>query len=328
MTALVSRPNTNRAATSPRVFWSVVTLTALVTVTALLTPSKDVVSIVIVVLVITVLGIPHGSVDHLVAAKFASGRPSSSWLDRATPIRQLRFHLFYVAAMVAYGLVWLAIPAVALVGFLLLSVHHFGQSDLAHLRIDRWHQLAIQLSRGLFVVGLVLIANLAKVGPVIERMGGFDPTSWPWLAGHPVAWSAALVGQQLVVGLFVARRIIDRKTVRRELITVISLTALVVAADPLIGFAIYFGLWHSLNHLNVLADVLRPRANSAALTPKQFARLAAPRSSVSIAAMVILIGGAEFLGHTELVVPVALVFISMLTLPHMIVVERLWQASS
>jgi hypothetical protein len=44
--------------------------------------------------------------------------------------------------------------------------------------------------------------------------------------------------------------------------------------------------------------------------------------------MAILIGGAEFLGHTELIVPVALVFISMLTLPHMIVVERLWQASS
>jgi Brp/Blh family beta-carotene 15,15'-monooxygenase len=328
MTALVSRPDTNRAATSPAVFWSVVTLTALVTVTALITPSNDTVSVAIVVLVIALFGIPHGSVDHLVAAKFDSDRPSSSWLDRATPIRQLRFHLFYIAAMIAYGFVWLAIPAVALVGFLLLSVHHFGQSDLAHLRIDRWHQLAIQLSRGLFVVGLVLVANLAAVGPVIERMGGFDPTSWPWLAGHTVAWSVALVGQQLVVGLFVAPRIGDRTTIRRELITTISLTALLVATDPLVGFAVYFGLWHSLNHLNVLADVLRPRASSAALTPTAFARLAAPRSIVSIATMAILIGIAQFLGHTELIVPVTLVFISMLTLPHMIVVERLWQANS
>jgi len=224
--------------------------------------------------------------------------------------------------------VWLAIPGVALVGFLVISVHHFGQSDLAHLQIDRWHQLAIQLSRGLFLVGLVLVANLTTVAPVIERMGGFDPTSWPWFAGHTALWSAALVGQQLAVGLFVAPHISDRATVKREVITIVSLTALLVAADPLIGFAVYFGLWHSLNHLNVLADVLGHRTGSTALSPRELARIAAPRSAVSIAALAILIGGAQSIGQTELIVPITLVFVSMLTLPHMIVVERLWQTNS
>jgi Brp/Blh family beta-carotene 15,15'-monooxygenase len=258
---------------------------------------------------------------------FTSTVPSSSELDLAPQVRQWRFHLFYVAVMAASGLVWLAIPAVALVGFLLLSVHHFGQSDLAHLRIDRWHQLAIQLSRGLFLVGLVLVANLARVGPVIEQMGGFDPRSWSWLAGHTVAWSVALVAQHLAVGLIVAPRLTDRAMIKREVVTVIALTALLIATDPLIGFAVYFGLWHSLNHLNVLADVLGHRAGSAALAPMQLARVAAPRSAVSIAALAVFIVGAQFYGHTELIVLVTLVFVSMLTLPHMIVVERLWQAN-
>jgi Brp/Blh family beta-carotene 15,15'-monooxygenase len=334
MTALVSRLDTIRAPTPPRVFRLVVAATAVVTVVATVTSSNDAVSVAIVVLVIALLGIPHGAVDHLVAATFEPTGPSASEPGSATPvsaasaISQRRFHLLYVAAMAAYGLVWLVIPGVALVGFLLVSVHHFGQSDLAHLRIGRWQQLAIQVSRGLFLVGLVLVANLTAVSPVIERMGGFDPTSWPWLAGHTVAWSVVLVGQQLVVGLFVARRISDRTTITREVITIISLTALLVAADPLIGFAVYFGLWHSLNHLNVLADVLGHRTGSAALTPVELARIAAPRSAVSIAALAILIVGAQSLGQTEFIVPITLIFVSMLTLPHMIVVERLWQAES
>ncbi|MGK0276298.1 MAG: Brp/Blh family beta-carotene 15,15'-monooxygenase [Ilumatobacter sp.] len=331
MTALVSRLDKNRAPTPPRVFRFVVAITALVTVAATVTPSNNTASVAIVIVVIALFGIPHGAVDHLVAATFEPTGPSVSEPGVNTPVAptaQWRFHLQYVAAMAAYGLVWLVIPGVALVGFLLVSVYHFGQSDLAHLRIDGWQQLAIQLSRGLFLVGLVLVANLTAVSPVIERMGGFDPTSWPWLAEHTIAWSVLLVGQQLAVGLYVARRISDRATITREAITIISLTALLVAADPLIGFAVYFGLWHSLNHLNVLAGVLGHRAGSAALTPVELARVAAPRSVVSIAALAILIIGAQALGQTELIVPITLVFVSMLTLPHMIVVERLWQAES
>lgn len=326
MNALVSRLGARRAPTSPRVFQSVVAITALATVVALATSSNDTVSVAIVVFVIALFGIPHGAVDHLVAATFQRTGPSASALAPVAQVSLLRFHLLYIGAMAAYGLVWLAIPGVALAGFLLVSIHHFGQSDLAHLGIDRWHQLAIQLSRGLFLVGLVLVANLNTVAPVIERMGGFDPTSWPWLAGHTALWSTVLVGQQIAVGLVVAPRIGDRATIEREVFTIISLTALLVATDPLIGFAVYFGLWHSLNHLNVLANVLGHSTSTAALRPMELARLVAPRSAVSIAALAILIGGAQSLGQTELIVPITLVFVSMLTLPHMVVVERLWKA--
>lgn len=328
MTALISRLDARRAPTSPRVLRLVVAITALVTAAAMVTSSNDTVSVAIVVFVIALFGIPHGAVDHLVAATFERTGPSTSGLAPVAQVSQLRFHLLYVGAMAAYGLVWLAIPGVALAGFLLVSIHHFGQSDLAYLGMDRWYQLAIQLPRGFFLVGLVLVANLTTVAPVIERLGGFDPILWPWLAGHTALWSTVLVGQHLVVGLVVAPRIGDWATIRREVITIISLTALLVAADPLIGFAVYFGLWHSLNHLNVLANVLGHRRTLAALRPMELARLVAPRSAVSIAALAILVGGAQSLGQTELIVPITLVFVSMLTLPHMVVVERLWSTAA
>jgi Brp/Blh family beta-carotene 15,15'-monooxygenase len=316
----------DRAPTSRRVFGLVVVGTVLVTVMAAVTPQHDTVSATAVVLVIAFLGIPHGAIDHLVevAPTSSADLPSASaWGPLAGP---WRFHLSYVAAMSAYGLVWLVAPAVALVGFLLLSVHHFGQSDLAYLGIARRQQLAVQLSRGVFVVGLPLVAHLPDVGPVIERLGGYDPTSSAWIADHTGAWMLVLLGQQLAVGLLVAPQLRDRSIRRREIATVVVLTALFVLADPLIGFAVYFGLWHSLNHLHVLADVLGHRTGSTSMTVKELARLAAPRSAASVAALTVLVGGAHAAGRSELIIPVVLVFVSMLTLPHMVVVERLWRA--
>ncbi|MFT6291032.1 MAG: Brp/Blh family beta-carotene 15,15'-monooxygenase [Ilumatobacter sp.] len=326
MTATLRRLNVDRSPTSLRVFRVVVAVTAMVAAVAALAPSNDTVSMAVVVVVIALFGIPHGAVDHLVAAAIEPTgleRPERRWVTSA---QQWRFHVAYVSAMLAYGLVWLATPAVGLAAFLGLSVHHFGQSDLAHLRLERPYQIVIQLSRGLFLVGLLLVANLEAVAPVIERMGGFDSASWPWLANHTAAWSIALVGQHLAVGLVSVRRLRGDATITREVVTVVTLTALFIAADPLIGFAVYFGLWHSLNHLNVLGEVLRDHEAPTALAPVELARLVAPRSAVSIVALGMLVVGAQTLGRTEWIVPLALVFVSMLTLPHMVVVERLWRA--
>jgi len=109
MTARISRLDTHRAPTSPQVFRLVVAITTLVTIAAIVTPSNDTVSVVIVVLVIALFGIPHGAVDHLVAATFGRTGPPAARLVSATQIArvsQRRFHLLYVAGMAAYGLVW------------------------------------------------------------------------------------------------------------------------------------------------------------------------------------------------------------------------------
>ncbi len=320
MTATLSRVDARLAPTSRRVFMSVVAITALVALAGVGAEPNDAASVTIVVLVIAFLGIPHGAVDHLVAE--TPDRASRSMSDGT----MWRFHLGYVAAMAAYGLVWLVAPGLALAGFLVLSVHHFGQSDLAYLRIEPHLQIVVQVSRGLFLVGVPLVAHLATVAPVVERLGGVDPTSWPWLADHTAAWCLLLVGQHIAVGALVAPRIAGRSIIVRESATVAVLTALFVFTDPLIGFAVYFGLWHSINHLHVLARVLGRRAGSVALAPTELARLVAPRSAVSIVALAVLVAGANASGRPESIVPVALVFVSMLTVPHMVVVERLWRA--
>jgi Brp/Blh family beta-carotene 15,15'-monooxygenase len=296
-------------------FWPVVAATVGVTAIAAASSIPNWISTAAVVTVIAVLGIPHGAVDHLVVEEI-DGRH-----DRGS---RARFVVAYVLAMAVVGLVWLAVPPLALVLFLALSVHHFGQSDLAYLHLPEPSQLAIQWSRGLFLVGLPLVAHITAVAPVVERLGGGDPASWPWLADLWWLWVAVLVIQHAVVGVSIAPQVRDRSVIGREIIALAALTLLFLTADPLIGFAVYFGLWHSLAHLRVLTDLLGSEPHPM----RSIARLAAPLAATSLAALAAVGVGAAFVGRPDLLVPVTLVFVSMLTLPHMVVVERLWRRPS
>ncbi|TVR27654.1 MAG: hypothetical protein EA389_02325 [Ilumatobacter sp.] len=305
-----------------RGFGAVVAITALIAaVGALTTDVPTSISIGVVVVVVALLGLPHGAVDHLVEAAISGHDPT-------TRTSRLRFHVWYLGAMAGYGLVWLVAPTVALAGFLLVSIHHFGQSDLAHLRLPGASQLAVQWSRGLFVIGLPLVAHLAVVSPVIGRLGGGDPASWSWLADRWALWSAAIVVQHVVVGAVVARRCDDRAAVRREAVTVAVLGALFVSVDPLIGFAVYFGLWHSLAHLRVLAEVLGGASSAdgrRTLPLRRFVALVAPRAVLSALGLIGLVAAMYATGRPDLVLPAVFVLVSVLTVPHLVVVERLWR---
>jgi beta-carotene 15,15'-dioxygenase len=101
------------------------------------------------------------------------------------------------------------------------------------------------------------------------------------------------------------------------------LTALFLAADPLVGFAVYFGLWHSLAHLLVLADVLDTGGSRLALV-----RLVAPMTAISLLGLGVASVAMGAAGRMDLLVPVLFVGVSMLTVPHMVIVERMWRSRS
>ncbi len=291
-------------------FRPVVVATIAIAVVAGATSPPGWVSVGVVIAVVAALGIPHGAVDHLVVEA----------IDGRTATSRRRFVCDYALAMVGVGLVWLVAPPLALAGFLVASVHHFGQSDLAYLRLRTPTQLTVQWSRGLLLVGLPLVAHLPEVAPIIERLGDVDTAEWGWLADRWWVWSALLIGQHVVVGSLAAPDVHPRDVVR-EVVTVAALAALFLAADPLIGFAVYFGLWHSLAHLLVLADLLGTDPNPV----RSVVRLAAPLTVVSLGGLGLAVATAALAGSSDLLVPLVFVGVSMLTMPHMVVVERLWR---
>ncbi|MEM1332609.1 MAG: Brp/Blh family beta-carotene 15,15'-dioxygenase [Actinomycetota bacterium] len=282
---------------------------AITALTAVWTP-PDTVSIAVVALVVAVVGIPHGSVDHLVVAE-ATGRNDV----RSTIVVLGR----YTLTMAAVGLGWLLAPAVVLALFLVISVHHFGQSDLADLPTAGVVRLTSFWSRGIVLVGLPLVAHLDDVGPTIDALAGTDPTTWSWLADHVWLWTTAIVVQHAVM-LAVLAPTLDASTTRRELVTACALGALFVAAPPLVGFAIYFGLWHSLRHLLALSSFLGEP--SAPL--RSTYRKAMPLTLISLTAVAAVSVALVVSDRSDLFVPVLFAFIAMVTVPHMFVVEQMW----
>ncbi len=290
---------------------AVVAITLGIAATSLLWSPPDWFAVAVAMTIVAALGIPHGALDHL-TVEALDGRRAGS---------RRRFVVRYLLAMLGAGLVWLASPMMGVVGFLVASVHHFGQSDLAYLRLGGARQVALHWSRGLLLVGLPLVAHVPAVAPVIEDLSGVDLTDWTWLADRWWVWAAVLVGQHLVIGGAIGRRAGDRLVLRSEAITVVTLSVLFVAADPLIGFAVYFGLWHALGHLDVLADLLGLHDDPL----RSAVRLAAPLTAISLVGLGAAWFAAAVAGRSDLLVPVMFVFVSMLTVPHLVVVERLWR---
>ena len=271
----------------------------------------DPVAVSVATAAVIALGIPHGALDHLVVET----------LDGRTDGSRRRFVRNYAAAMAGAGLIWLASPPLALAAFLLISVHHFGQSDLAHLRLGGVRQIALQWSRGLLLVGLPLVAHVEVVAPVIADLGGGGGAARTWMDGRWWMWGGGQIGQQAGVGAALVAPSRSRATLVREATAVVALTALFLTAHPLVGFVVYFGLWHALGHLVVLAEVLGVRDRPV----RSMISLAAPLTAVSVVGLAVAWVGATMAGRADLLVPVMFVFVSMLTVPHLVVGERLWR---
>lgn len=314
--------------TQSSLFRPVVGVTALAALAAAVLPAPGTtVSFAIVAAVVVLVGIPHGAVDHLVADPSAMSRRTAGTVRFDWP-----FHVRYVFTILAALLVWAIAPTAALAIFLIVSIHHFGQSDLAWCRLPARCQLALQWSRGLLLVGLPLVAHLDAIAPTIDRLGGGRPDEWGWLADHAVVWSSALIAQHVAVGAIAGvvagrRSGLDAVWVRREMVGVAVLVAMFVLADPLVGFAVYFGLWHSLGHVLVvrqaLAEQLRP--GSPPIAWGEFGRLALARTVLSTLGVVAVVGAFSAIGRSDDAVAALFVLVSVITVPHLVVVERLWR---
>ena len=87
------------------------------------------------------VGLPHGAVDHLIESK--------SWDYRKVP----RFILKYLALMASVRIFWLITPALALIVFLAYSAWHFGQADVRHWSISNYLNLPWGGSVLLYILG-------------------------------------------------------------------------------------------------------------------------------------------------------------------------------
>ena len=303
---------------SPRIYASVLGVTLLtIAIGAWSGVSLGPWAIGVLFLAVVLTGMPHGAIDHLVAARLWG--LDATWTDRA------KFYGGYLTLMALYGAFWVVAPAWSLGLFLVMTMYHFGQADLAYWRLPPLPARLLYLSRGLFLIGSPIVVFPGVVAPIFEAIGGVHLLDWPLVATAPTALFVGLVGQHAVaLGLAALRADPSaERAAAREALNVAVLTALFGLVHPLVAFSVYFGCWHALGHILELRRFFRRRGE--ALSLAEFYREAALFTVLPFVGLAGLYAVTRSFGAENQMIALLFILIAIVTLPHMVVVERLYQ---
>lgn len=284
--------------------------------------------LIIFVLLMVVIGIPHGAVDHVMFLQIEqeastdhdkSSKPNS---QKATSPSLRKFFLVYVSIIIVYSLLWIALPKVCLVIFLLMSFYHFGQSQLYYLKLPEGSPLKIALYLcwgAIIIIGIVTFNYGESVEVLAEIIALEEIFSYESLERLLILiCTFTLTG--LVFALFLKK--IQFSELIFEVASLALLLAMFYLAPLLVSFAVYFGLWHSLKAIQAELRNLEKRQQSL----RWYYQQAWPFSLVSFAGIGTLLIAAQLL--ESYISPYMLFFIaiSVLTMPHMYYMQQLYQA--
>ncbi|MFV2111736.1 Brp/Blh family beta-carotene 15,15'-dioxygenase [Micromonospora sp. LOL_025] len=257
------------------------------------------------------LGLPHGAVDHLVPARLSA---------RARPLSARVALLAAYAAVAGVGLtVFRAAPDLALVGFLLVSVVHFGTADVAfHAERDR-RPVRPGVTAVLAYGGPPVVVPLALWREQVDPLLATVAPQAPMLLTDEVR-ALALATVLCAVAVTAIRDV--RAGRARDAVQPVLLAGLFGTVPPALAVGAYFAAWHSCRHV---ARLLRhdPR-NTADLAAgrvgpplRRFARQAAAPTAVALAALLALV---TWPGHRADPLPATFAVLAALTLPHAVLV--------
>lgn len=267
-------------------------------------------------LCLLVIGIPHGSIDHIVTAKVYN--------LRYTLRDQLPFYLYYFAMMIAMAVVWIISPLAGLLLFLAVTIYHFGQADLEHLNLSPIPKRLLFLSRGTMIMGLVLFSDISYTGPVIQDITGLEILSSEFVVHYSFQINLFFVLQYLLIqtGLIATSKETERNRFLNLSIDSVLLAALFWIVNPILAFSIYFGLWHSLGHVREMLDFFDQVGSP--MNMKSFFIKSLPLTLITFAGMALMYGLIETVNIGMSIISLLFIIISVLTLPHMLIVEKMY----
>lgn len=270
-------------------------------------------------------GLPHGAIDHLVALGLAE-KPL-----RPAALSSVLF--LYSTVVITVLACWLFFPSAAAIGFLIMTIYHWGNADLA---FERYGLRGALESRGHLANGVHLILRgLIPIGlPFVffpsEAFQFLNACVHLFAPNHEIPTSH---GRSFVSAVFLLFFVSDlglhlsrwrSSLARRIVVENFALVAFFYFVPPLIAVGWYFAGWHGLRHLLRLSRYESPEKPIVAPS-RGISRLCCQAIPFTLASILILAGlyiwmSDRVAGAFE-TTALYLVLVSALTLPHLLVVE-------
>ena len=253
---------------------------------------------------IVLIGLPHGAFDGAVALALGYGKTLKSMLG---------FVVTYVAISLLVVLFWLAFPVLALLLFLAISAVHFGIGDsLSGAFLQRGIQ---SLSHGGLVVVGVSLMHRPEVDPIFAHLVAGE-TSLLWAVLSIAAYGLAVILMGYAVLAY------RHPKLRLRFGELAGLALVYYLLPPLVGFALYFCVVHSVRHVRHLWNDLRYNAyGHRRMLP--LAVLFTGASWLAGAITLWLMPTAETLDGA--ILRVVFIGLAALTVPHMMLVDGLFR---
>jgi beta-carotene 15,15'-dioxygenase len=255
------------------------------------------IQLIVFALILLLVGIPHGGIDHLIHNPAICSRGL------------VQFILRYLLLMLSYGLLWWFLPLAALVAFLGMSAYHFGQSHFLEQGKLENKEGVLYLLKGAFFLLLILFGDWAMTQEILSSMLSIDLSEDVRLG---------ILGFLLVSSLIV-QGFSNKPFGLGDGLDYLILAPILYFSPLLISFSVYFGFWHSLPSMLAEYDYLKqiPAFNS----PLKFGKQLLPFSGISLVGITgILMAGLEFLDPNQLYL-LFFVMISLISLPHILYMD-------
>lgn len=260
------------------------------------------------------LGLPHGATDHGLFIALGKHKPLG---------KKTNFYLVYTLIIVAYGFVWYTLPLLAFIIFMMLSVYHFGQSNWVDLQ--HGSKLKARLHYVLWGAGILLTPILLHGGEAVAIVATMTDTVITLPERKTILW---LIGTMAVLNLFATYSMyqagrLGRKRLAKELTAYAVLMLLFFSNSLLLGFTVYFVLWHSLTSMQ---DQLNFFNNRLSLSHRRqlIGEIILTITGALVFCLIVWLGPGPEAALQPHIIGGVFIFISLLTLPHMLLVEQLY----
>ena len=252
---------------------------------------------------VVLIGLPHGALDGAIAIHLGFSRKALLFI---------RFLLLYIGMAGLVIAAWIMAPAACLLGFLVISMIHFGAGDARHG--TGWVRGAEVMAHGGLVVAGISQMHRPQVDVIFAYLTGGD-TRLVW-QGLDIL--TVIVGASLVVCL--AQALWYRRW-RGTAIELGALAILFAMTPPLVGFAVYFCCVHSARHVASIMSSLRQHMSASTMLLQ--AAIFTVASWLAGAAAIWWL--ADMADPQPVILRVIFIGLAALTVPHMILVDGFYR---
>lgn len=265
--------------------------------------------IIISTFFIMMVGIPHGSLDHLLL-------PSKGFKSK------LKFYTFYLGLIIANLLIWNYSNISGLILFFIISSYHFGESQLFKFNIkNKIITHFIYMSWGASVIFSFLFYNIDELQLLSNS---YEDTRYLISNINLDFFSYLFLLSNVTTLIMFSFFIYSKKVKANKIISevfflfVIHLSSFLFPL--LICFTLFFIILHSLPCL--VNQYNHFKKQNIEFTLRDFIYLMAPYSLVSISFLILI----SFCSYTNVInysVPlISIILISVITLPHSFIISK------